>query len=85
MGRVLRQIVSDDHRVKTRGGVHIRGVGLEGSTAEGEVGAVLGDLPSALAGLEELVGSGRSIDHVGDPGVPIIHILISELMLNLFR
>jgi hypothetical protein len=33
---------------------------------------MLGNLPGALAGLEELVHSGGSINHVGDPGVPII-------------
>ena len=61
--------------------LHIRGVGLVGSTAEGEVGAVLGDLPGTLAGLKELVGSGGSIDHVGDPGVPIIRTSTSILIL----
>jgi hypothetical protein len=60
--------------------LHIRGVGLEGSTAQGEVGAVLGDLPGTLTWLEELVGSGRSIDHVGDPGVPIIRTSTSKLV-----
>lgn len=60
--------------------MHIRGVGLEGSTAEGEVGAVLGNLPGALAGLEDFVASGGSINHVGDPGVPIIRILVFRLI-----
>jgi hypothetical protein len=73
LGRVLRRIVSDDDQNKsTSNAVHLRGVGLEGSTAEGGVGTVLRNLPGALAGLEELVDSGGSINHVGDPGVPII-------------
>jgi hypothetical protein len=60
--------------------VYIRGVGLEGSTAEGRVGAVLRNLPGTLPGLEDLVASGGSINHVGDPGVPIVQISTSKLI-----
>lgn len=56
--------------MQTRPRVHIRRVGLEGGPAEGNVGAVLGQLPGTMATLYELVGRRRSIDHVGDPGVP---------------
>lgn len=48
----------------------VRRVGLERSTAQGWVDAVLWDLPGTLTGLKELVSRWRSVDHVGDPSMP---------------
>jgi hypothetical protein len=76
---LLATIKTDD------GQEHVRRVGLESSTAEGGVWAVLGDLPSALARLEELVDGGGSINHVGDPGVPIVERSIYRLVFQRFR
>lgn len=50
---------------------YVRRVGLEGSTAEGRVGAVLRLLPGAVATLNELVDSRGSVHQIRDPGVPI--------------
>lgn len=52
---------------------NVRRVGLEGSAAEGRVGAVLAELPGTDAGLHDLVGVWGRIHEVGDPGVPNTH------------
>lgn len=56
--------------MQTSSQADVRRVGLEGATAEGKVGTVLGQFPGPVATLHELVGSRGSIDHVGDPGMP---------------
>jgi hypothetical protein len=59
--------------IKTRhkGIPHVRRVGLERSTAQSRVGAVLTQLPRTDPSLQDLVGIRGRIDEVGDPGVPV--------------
>lgn len=49
---------------------HVRRVGLESTTAERQVGAVLRQLPGAQTSLHNLVGRRGRIDQVGDPAMP---------------
>lgn len=65
-------------------GPHVRRVGLEGSTAESQVRAVIRDLPDAVAGLEELVGGRGRVNQVRDPGVPVM-VLTSVVALCTHR
>lgn len=73
-GRVLGAGASE--RVSTLTAIakifkYVRRVGLESTASLSKVGTVLGSLVVTQTSLEELVLGGGSINHVGDPSVPI--------------
>lgn len=52
--------------------LHSRRIGLESGAAQSQGGPVLPQFPGTNTSLHDLVTSGRGVDHVRDPGVPVI-------------